>query len=114
MRQVAQPLRGFLAVELKHFCYRALFPVRQCVGNTLIYSGNAENVRVFFPQVRTYWTITPSFDSIVKQDIVGPSYVPSLAIIDELLKLHRSHLANFLQDERCGVENVGHDPLPRP
>ena len=59
-------------------------------------------------QLCAHRAVRPSLNTAIKQDVIGPSNVPSLRIIDELLQLHSGHLATALQDVLRYIKNIRH------
>src|SRR3546814_13572045 len=81
-------------------------------GIASVNSMDAKTPTGCFPQFAHDRSIFPSLDRLVKNNVVIPHHRPSLAVIYELLQLHRSHGAIRGQNVLGHVKDCRHTKFP--
>src|SRR4051794_3506143 len=121
MRELTQPLRTLVSVELENGINRLTLHLRQILRIALRPRFHVEQTAVNRIQVRYYRTIHPRFDTVAEKRFFVPHQRPGLRVVRELLQLHRRCLTELPQDVGCDVMCGGHvaikplrsDSMPR-
>ncbi|KMH01215.1 Uncharacterised protein [Klebsiella variicola] len=110
MSEVAKPLRSFTTIKIKHYIYGLFVVFTQLRGVTVseIYRANFEHSSMHIIKVFVDRAVSPRLKLFREDFFFVPHQSPCLAVIHQLLKLHRSDFTSFFKYILSGINYACH------
>ena len=108
MRQITEPLRGFVPVVPQDRVDGLALLGRQRLRITLRPLRDLEHAAMETVERRHHGAVHPGLDTVLEHRLLVPDERPCLRVVDQLLQLHGGHLALPAQDVGCYVVSRRH------